>query len=90
MDGVTEGRITHYVMKGGANITPALGQNDGVIGEHRPAIIVKVNDAEDTVNLQVFCDGSNDGVPRGILWVTDVQFDEHSKKPGSWHWIERA
>ena len=92
MDGLTEGRIVHFVMP-----------ND----EHRPAIIVKVwNHETGYVNLQVFTDGSNDvqmfqdserysqitreQVSRGILWSTSIFPDEETKRAGSWHWIEKA
>lgn len=50
MEGLTEGRIVHYVLPDGNHE-----------GEHRPAIIVKVwNKTTGYVNLQVFVDGTND------------------------------
>lgn len=89
MDGLTEGRIVHYV----------LPNND-----HRPAVVVRVwNKEEGYVNLQVFTDGSNDryaypdvvgsildDIDRGIMWVTSVYPDLEDKKPNTWHWIEPA
>lgn len=50
MEGLTEGRMVHFVM-----------QN----GEHRPAVVVKVWNTDGTANLQVWTDGANDtwGVP---------------------------
>lgn len=54
MEGLVEGRIVHYVLSEGRSKD-----------EHRPAIIVKVwesHKAQGTVNMQVFTDGSNDGL----------------------------
>lgn len=85
MDGLTEGRMVHYVLPHGRSQ-----------GEHRPAIVVKLcppewNYHEGTVQLQVFTDGTNDGeqYASGMCWATSVQYSE-SKEPGTWHWIERA
>lgn len=87
MDGLTEGRIVHFVMPN---------------GEHRPAIVVKVwNKTSGTSNLTVFSDWMNDGnmpnmphsandVARGIFWATSVMPDEETKAPNTWHWIEKA
>lgn len=86
MDGLTEGRIVHFVM------------NDG---DHRAAIIARVWGKESgVVNLTVFTDWSNDiegngneqlneQIAKGILWRTAVQYSE-DPKPNTWHWIERA
>ena len=81
MEGLTEGRIVHYVLADG-----------GSMGEHRPAIVVKVWSKESgTSNLTVFTDWSNDGQhnENGIRWTTSVQYSE-GKEPGTWHWIEKA
>lgn len=83
MDGLTEGRIVHYVM---------------TTGEHRPAIVVKVwNKESGVVNLNVFTDWGNDmkssdGSPlkSGDIWATSVLPDEVEKIIGTWHWIEKA
>jgi hypothetical protein len=92
MDGLTEGRIVHFVMPD---------------DEHRPAIVVKVwNKETGYVNLQVFTDGKNDigmfqdserysqitreEVGRGIWRCTSIYPDEETKRQGSWHWIEKA
>lgn len=80
--GLTEGRIVHYVLPDGRNI-----------GEHRPAIIVKVWDPwQGTSQLQVFMDGngseSNDGTPN-VVWATSIVYSE-AKEYGTWHWIEKA
>jgi len=87
MEGVTEGRIVHFVLKN---------------GEHRPAIIVNswphISEyvASGKVNLTVFLDGSNDrntgivDTADGMLgWGTSVPYSEE-KLPGTWHWIEKA
>lgn len=81
MDGLIEGRMVHYVME------------TGNYGSHRPAIIVRVWSQDNGCsNLQVFIDGTNDGGEDGIahLWKTSRAFDDQEKKPGTWHWIERA
>lgn len=89
MDGLTEGRIVHFVMPN---------------GEHRPAIIVRVWDKREpdgSINLQVFTDGRNDAqyfsnqdqideVAGGTFWKASIQFDEDTKPIGTWHWIEKA
>lgn len=81
MEGLTEGRIVHFVTEW---------------GEHRPAIVVKVwRDLQGSPpgysNLQVFSDGSNDGDwgRPNVVWETAVSFSEEPK-PHTWHWIKRA
>lgn len=93
MEGLTAGRIVHYVMRGRSN----LALEDHITGEHRPAIVVRVWNPDDnigTVQLHVFPDGLNDGFAASnggaTFWATSVIFDEEEKKPGTWHWIERA
>ena len=91
--GLIEGRVVHYVLDDGRHK-----------GQHRPAIIVRVQRKSDnlpyagkwmhisyTVQLLVFVDGSND-VPAGqppILWKSSVHYSE-THEPGTWHWIEKA
>lgn len=80
MDGLTEGRIVHYVLDSGSRQL-----------EHRPAIVVKVwNKEQGSVNLQVFTDGQNDDLDN-IIYPTSVlpDFDEYPQS-GTWHWIEKA
>lgn len=84
MEGLTEGRIVHFVLDN---------------GEHRPAIVVKVwrvNDqppSNGCCNLQVFTVSDtekkyNDVLPP-VMWKTSVVFTEEPT-PGTWHWIEKA
>lgn len=82
MEGLTVGRIVHYVMPN---------------SEHRPAIVVKVwNNINGLVNVRVFTDGENDHFPIGWHsehpdWVTLIRFDDSpSPANNTWHWIERA
>lgn len=94
MEGLTEGRIVHYVLNEG----PYKGQ-------HRPAIVVHVwrSLSEDgrhvpPVNgccqLQVFADSGEDKKYNDqlspVMWKTSVLNDEQGKQPGTWHWIEKA
>ena len=86
MEGLTEGRIVHYVLPDGPNR-----------GQHRPAIVVRVwrsGYAPDLVQLQVFTDGTNDGYAESVIWRTSVHYGSESRvggpEPGTWHWIERA
>lgn len=87
MDGLTEGRVVHYVLPDGRSK-----------GESRPGFVVKVwrgadgaAPANGVCNLQVFTDGLNDGdgYREGIAWKTSVLFDADGK-PGTWHWPARA
>ena len=89
MDGLTEGRIVHFVFEN---------------GEHRPAIVVKVwritgpGNIQDPPpngcsNLQVFTDSDglekyNDMLPQ-VMWKTSILFSEEAE-PNTWHWIEKA
>lgn len=85
MEGLTEGRIVHYVMNEGRSK-----------GQHRPAIVVRVwsdyadDQGRPLIQLQVFTDQTNDDYQTGTIWRTSVHFDEEAKEPGTWHWIERA
>ena len=99
MDGVTEGRVVHFVLEN---------------GEHRLAVIVnawhEAGGVNGLVNLQVILDGTNDlftdsgkeippgacrfGKPtreeceRGMLWRTSVHFSAEPLE-GTWHWLEK-
>ncbi len=86
MEGLTEGRIVHYVLKN---------------GEHRAAIVVRVFEPygkeAGLANLIVFSDGSNDASAvsgnvseQGIFWATSAHYDPEGTKHHTWHWIEKA
>jgi hypothetical protein len=87
MEGLTEGRIVHFVLPDGPHA-----------GDHRPAIVVRVwrqgdgtPPANGYSNLLVFMDGTNDGpnFGGGINWQTSVTFSA-DPQPRTWHWIEKA
>jgi hypothetical protein len=88
VEGLTEGRIVHFVLDN---------------GEHRPAIVVNVwrvngisEDGEviscspenGCCNLQLFTDGFNDSMPNTV-WKTSIVYSA-DLLPGTWHWIEKA
>lgn len=97
MEGLTEGRIVHYVLTNAdvasiGNARAASGKlnrgNSAALGDHVPMIIVKVWSNEfgkdnPGVNGQCFLDGNDQ------LWVTSAKFDA-SGEDGTWHWIEKA
>lgn len=93
MDGLTPGRVVHYVMPD---------------GHHRPAVVLHVWGETGLSNLMVLTDGSNDlpytpdektafqnfgmvadEVRHGHVWRTSISFSEQPV-PGTWHWIEKA
>lgn len=87
MEGLTEGRIVHFVLQDGPHA-----------GEHRPAIVVKVwrqgdgtPPANGYSNLVVFIDGTNDNPASAMCfhWATSVEYSAEPK-PRTWHWIEKA
>ncbi len=100
MQGLTEGRVVHYVLSEGRNE-----------GQHRSAIVVRnwsnsdIPGSDGMVNLMVFTDGYNDGLETVfsseqdktitmrcidlVVWRTSVHYSE-TKEPGTWHWIEAA
>lgn len=94
MEGVSVGRIVHYVMEEGHQEA----------GHVRPAMIVALFEpqggAAGMVQLQVFTDGSNDGeeAKSGIIWRTSIPFadqrvpeDQKFPWPGrTWHWPPRV
>lgn len=64
----------------------------------RPAIIVRVwrdpkhpylKEEPPQVNLQVFTDEVNDGLP-GTLWKTSVPHDPTGTQPNTWHWPDEG
>lgn len=76
MEGVTPGRVVHYVAYG----TPG-GEYEA--GAHRAAIITDLAPQTNTVSLCVFN-------PTGLHFVTGIYEDRDTKKPGTWHWPEPA
>lgn len=85
MEGLTEGRIVHYVLPDGKSR-----------GASRPAIVVNswpdVNPELRTkgyCNLMVFVDGDNDYEGKSLIWATSKTFSENGE-PGTWHWIPKA
>lgn len=81
--GLTEGRMVHYVLPRHAK--------PNVVGEHRPATVVKVWDKEaGTCNLMVFVDGTNDWPEyTGPVWATSVRYSDLHEE-GTWHWMEQV
>lgn len=79
MEGLTEGRIVHFVIPG---------------GQHRPAMVTRVW-SKDTgyVTLNVFADQPNDTAWAGgknLVCETSVNFEESGTQERTWHWIEKA
>jgi len=82
MDGLTEGRIVHFVIR----------EN-----EHRAAMIVRVwNKTSGVVNLNVFTDWYNDvkngdgsKLQSGDMWIPSCEYSENCEV-NTWHWIEKA
>lgn len=76
MDGLTVGRMVHYVAYGTPN-------GEFPQGVHRAAVVTAVEDADKgIVSLCVLN-------PTGIFFNQGLRYDE-AKAPGTWHWIEKA
>jgi hypothetical protein len=74
MQGLTEGRIVHFVLPG--------------TDKHRAAIVVNVQDKEKAVcDLFVFSMPQDEH--GGFFMFEGAAYDE-SKNPKTWHWIEPA
>lgn len=89
MDGLTAGRIVHYILDSGYRNA----------GEHRPAMVVRIWGSPPSepypIQLCVYLDGSNDsliGESNAPLtaWKTSIPHDPTGQRPCTWHWIERA
>lgn len=76
MQGLSEGRIVHYV-----------AYND----RHLAALVIGGDFAHGVVNLAVFSDMPNvrGGVNMGLQFQAAVPFDD-AAAPGSWHWPEKV
>ncbi len=99
MEGLTEGRIVHYVLSEtdvlGINEQRRRGDHVGnpvSIGEHVPMIIVKVfrnefGEGKPGVNGKLQLDGTD------TYWVTSREYEESGAAVlthSTWHWIEKA
>ncbi len=87
MEGLTEGRIVHYVPFE-HEVNPSF--------HHLAAIVTQVfspaSNAEGVANLTVFPDWSNDGasyLTQPMFWATSRLYSAEPT-PGTWHWPERA
>lgn len=77
MEGLTVGRMVHYVAYGTPN-------GEFPQGVHRAAIVTDVEDSEKgIVSLCVLN-------PTGMFFNQHLEFCADGSKPGTWHWIERA
>lgn len=76
MDGLTVGRMVHYVAYG----TPG---GEFPAGKHRAAIVTETYGAATAVGLCILN-------PTGVFFAQSVPYDETGTEPGTWHWIEKA
>lgn len=75
MEGLTVGRMVHYVAYG----TPG---GEYQAGAHRAAIVAEVKDSERGLCTLLVIN------PTGVHF-NPAPYSEEAK-PGTWHWIERA
>lgn len=74
-----------------SNVNPVKGIAN-LRARYRHAVITetfgseKLAPEQQSVNLTVFADGTNDGYPSGTFHRTSVRHDEKDKAPGTWHW----
>lgn len=82
MDGLTVGRMVHYVAYG----TPG---GEFPAGAHRAAVVTDVvtNGPEGPTLPDVGLCVLN---PTGMYFIRNVPHDPTGKTPGTWHWIEKA
>lgn len=90
MNGLTEGRIVHFVLPASEGNLLARDISPASAGQHRAAIVVRVLDQETGMsNLTVFLDGGNDQPsviePPRTMGFGSVFYDEY-QGPGTWHW----
>lgn len=76
MDGLTVGRMVHYVAYG----TPGGEFPAGIC---RAAVVTQVEDKE--IGIVSLCVLN----PTGMFFNQHLPYDE-GHKPGTWHWIEKA
>jgi hypothetical protein len=79
---VKEGDQVMYVLPNGRSA-----------GESRPAFVVRAWNGGPGANLMVLTDCTNDFLTgpgaTGLLWATSVPYSAE-KRPGTWHWPEKA
>ena len=76
MNGLTEGRIVHYVAYNNRNLA---------------AIVIGIGDFEKgVIDLSVFTNMENAAGKKnfGVQFHQDVEYSENPK-PGTWHWAAR-
>lgn len=86
MDGLTPGRMVHYVAPGAEKYYSQETPLEMPEGTHCAAVVtggIKEQDGIVTAHLHVFTPCSGPAV-----W-TDVPYSE-TMEPHTWHWIERA
>ena len=85
MDGLTEGRMVHYVAYNNRHLASI------VIGYEIPPKVGDVQVDPVTVDLAVFTNMLNvNGIKNfGLQFHQDIVYSE-TKEPGTWHWIEKA
>lgn len=82
MEGLTAGRMVHYVPAEG---DPGYGKQLGP-NSHRAAVVNALEEG-DLVRLTVFADPIYDNCS---IWnVNTIPYSEEPQ-PRTWHWIERA
>lgn len=84
MEGLVEGRIVHYVAFNNRHLAAIV---IGVGDDKFPSGVSKPQE----VDLTVFTNMKNVNNVKnfGMQFHQDIGFSEE-KKPGTWHWIERA
>lgn len=91
MEGLTPGRIAHYVLS--ESDIAAIKEkrekagvygNSFEVGEHVPMMVVKVWNDQGMINGRLITDGDE-----SPYWVTSRRFSENPE-PATWHWIEKA
>jgi hypothetical protein len=85
MDGLTEGRMVHYVAYNNRHLASI------VIGYEIPPKVEDVQVDPVTADLAVFTNMRNvNGIKNfGLQFHQEIVYSE-SKEPGTWHWIEKA
>lgn len=78
MQGLTEGRVVHYVAYNGRHLAAM------VIGTYLDGL-------DSCADLVVYTNMTNAAGKKnfGVQFHQDVRYSE-DKMPGTWHWIERA